>query len=536
MIRSGEQVATEGVRTADVCIVGAGPAGIAIARALSGTGARILMLESGGVGYSKSLRNPVSVLRNHLRGAQSLSAGETRGQPYTMLRFSRARAFGGSTNALLDHGLQTRPFDPIDFELRDGFDYSGWPIRRDDLDPYYAHAAELCGLAPASWDTASWEDRSGATRYALPDEFETTVYRYAPPGQFAGYAAEFGALDDVDVVTDATLVRLQSDHEGTRVRRAEATTLDGQRFQIEAGQFVLAAGALENARLLLLSDEHDPRGLGNQHDVVGRFFMEHPEVVVGNWRPTAETAHGLAFYERQDIEGQLVMGQLRLTDEVLRDRGLLNGTFELNPTRRSSARAGVQSAKLLRRSIGAKSRVSGSTTALLGALRHAPDLIEHVRTRGEVSDTPVVSVEVMAEQEPNRESRVVLGSGRDRLGMPRARLDWQLTARDFDSIRQSTALVASALDASGMGTFAHTMHDEDRRVPVFPNWHHMGTTRMHADPTQGVVDADSRVHGIDNLHIAGSSVFTTGGCSNPTLTLVALALRLGDHLARGLER
>lgn len=531
MLSSGDGIPRNSTVGADVCIVGAGPAGIAIARTLADSGARVVMLESGGVGYEKSLRHPLAVLRNHLRGAQSLSAGEQRGQPYTLLRFSRARAFGGSTNALLGHGLQTRPLDPIDFEVRDGFAYSGWPIDRATLDPYYARAEVLSGLAEGSWDAAPWQARLNAPGYELHEGVEHAIYRYAPAQQFAAYAAEFEAMPDVEVITGATLVSLSPDADGTTVRSGEVRTLAGNHFQMQADTFVLATGALENARMLLSSAEHDPRGLGNQHDLVGRFFMEHPEVVVGLWHPTPDAAHDLTLYRRHDVDGQFVMGQLRLTDDELRRQALLNGTFELNAGRRSTARPGVQAAKLLRRTFGARTRVAGTTSAAFSALRHLPDLVNHVRTRGEISDQPVVSIEVMAEQEPNPDSRVTLGKRRDRLEMPVAALDWQLTPRDFDSIRRSTAAIAESLDGAGLGRFEDTLPAEDEQIPVFGNWHHMGTTRMHDDPASGVVDANSRVHGVDNLYVAGSSVFPTGGCSNPTLTLVALALRLGDHLA-----
>jgi choline dehydrogenase-like flavoprotein len=531
MFTDGDAIESGSTVGADLCIVGAGPAGIAIARTLAGTGARIVMIESGGVGYTKSLRHPLEVLRNHTRGAQSLSSGETRGQPYTMLRFARARAFGGSTNALLGHGLQSRPLDPIDFERRAGFELSGWPIAHNELESFYERAAELCGLGDGGWDAEAWRARTGSSTYELGETLESTVYRYAPAERFASYAEEFVSLGEVEVVTNATVARLRSGS-GGRVRSAEVRTLRGNHFAVEASTFVVASGAIENARLLLLSNAADPAGLGNQQDLVGRCFMEHPEVVVGRWRPTAEAAHGLAFYERQEAGGELVMGQLRLTDEAQGEHGLLNGTFELNPARPSSARPGVEAARLLRRSFGARSRVAGGTTAPLTALRHLPDIVRHVRTRGEVVAEPVVHVEVMAEQEPNPESRVLLGKRRDRLGMRGAVLDWRLTERDFDSIRRSTDIVATGLEGLG-GRFEGLLPARNERVPVFGNWHHIGTTRMAEDPARGVVDAECRVHGVENLYVAGSSVFPTGGCSNPTLTLVALALRLGDRL-RGL--
>jgi choline dehydrogenase-like flavoprotein len=520
----------------DVCVIGAGPAGLTVARKLAGAGAEVAILESGGVGYTKSLREPWRVARQHLRGAQGLSSGKTLGQPYTLLRFSRARAFGGSTNALLGHGLQTRPLDPVDFEERAGVAHSGWPIGYPEVAAYLEEAQAACGLAPDSYEAAPWQVRTGLGGFDLEGTaLESTVFRNAPGGHFASQAAEFGTHERVRVVTDATVVRLETSRDGDEVRAAHARTLGGERFAVEAPLFVLATGALENARLLLVSNDRDPRGLGNEHDVVGRYFMEHPQVTLGFWEPTAEALDRLDFYETRHVDGEAITGQLRIRDEELRRRGLLNGAFELHPMARTAASAGWQAVNLVRRSLQHRNRVHGAVGAIGTALRHAPEIAGHVRSRRRGGGDRVILVEVMAEQQPNHESRVRLGRRIDRVGMPETVLDWRLSATDFASMRGAAAVLDEALRSRELGRFESALEVADERVPVFGNWHQMGTTRMHADPREGVVDGDCRVHGVGNLYVGGSSVFTTGGCSNPTLTIVALAARLADALSGALR-
>jgi choline dehydrogenase-like flavoprotein len=516
----------------DVCVIGAGPAGLTVARALAGAGAEVAILESGGVGYTKSLREPWRVARQHLRGAQSLSSGKAIGQPYTLLRFSRARAFGGSTNALLGHGLQTRPLDPVDFEERAGVAHSGWPIGYPEVAAYVEEAQAACGLAVDSYEAKAWAARTGQRALELEGtSLESTVFRYGPGGHFAGQAGAFAALERVQVVTDATVVQLETSASGEEVRVAHARTLAGESLAVEARVFVLAAGALENARLLLVSNDRDPRGLGNEHDVVGRYFMEHPQVALGFWRPTAEALERLGFYETRATAAGAFTGQLRIRDEELRRRGLMNGAFELHPMRPTAASRGWQAVNLLRRSVQHKNRVAGAVGAIGTALRHAPEVVGHLQARRRPSAEQVVLVEAMAEQEPNRESRVRLGRRVDRVGMPETVLDWRLSAADFASMRGAAEVLGETLEGLGLGRFESALEVADHRVPVFANWHQMGTTRMHADPREGVVDGDCRVHGVGNLYVGGSSVFTTSGCSNPTLTIVALAARLASTLA-----
>src|SRR5690606_7762686 len=157
MLTEADEIPAGSELRTDVCIIGAGPAALALAGELRGSGARITMLVGGGTDFTHSLKEPVRVLRGHLRGEQGLAAARNVGHPYYPVRLTRARGFGGTANALKPHGLRARPLDAIDFEARPELGLPGWPIDRDDLDPYYERAHEVCGLGPARYDTAYWQ-------------------------------------------------------------------------------------------------------------------------------------------------------------------------------------------------------------------------------------------------------------------------------------------------------------------------------------------------------------------------------------------
>ncbi|MQA00668.1 MAG: GMC family oxidoreductase [Dehalococcoidia bacterium] len=526
-VLAGSELAT------DVCIVGAGPAAITLAGALLDSGAHVTMLVGGGTAFTHSLKHPLRVLRGHLRGEQGLASARNVGHPYYPVRFTRARGFGGTANALKVHGLRARPLDPIDFEARPDLGLPGWPIDRDSLTPYYERAQDASGLGPARYDPAYWQ-RAGRRPLSMEGtRVETAVFQYGAGDHFRTQLDRFAAASACDVILHANATEFRADPVTGCVERVEVATLDGNRFAVRARQFVLAAGAIENARLLLVSRRDRPAGLGNEHDQVGRHFMEHPHLNAAFLRPTSpETLERVGLYRRHEVDGTRVHAMLRLSDEVVRDEGLLNAAFELSPAAevlekrarsaygqvRSAVQGGLVTARLAPHVLFASAALPSIAPRVLGfRMRSRPTLL---------------AVDTMAEQAPHSDSRVTLGSRRDRLGVPRARLDWRVTEDDRQSIRRSVRLLDVAFREAGIGHLEQMYGDERPPRLIKGGWHHMGTTRMHDDPCRGVVDRDCRVHGSPNLSVAGSSVFPSGGCSNPTLTIVALALRLGDRLRK----
>lgn len=460
----------------DLCIVGAGPAGQAVARALAGRGPRICLVESGGCPPD--------------RATQALSAGRNLGREYFRLRDARQRGFGGSSghwDIPLDgarRGARLHPLEPIDFETRDWLPHSGWPFLRARLDPYYARAAALCGIGPESL-TAGAHGLAGGPLPLDPELVRTAVFQIGPSDVWSGEAARAG-LDraGVTLLEHGTVIEIETGSTAQRVTGVRVATLTGHRLRVSAKAVVLAAGGIENARLLLLSDRVRRHGLGNDRDLVGRFFMEHPHLAAGVLAAPEGLLQEIGLYAVHCAEGTWAEGRLTLAEAVVR-RGCLYGCGV-----RLCPRPGAG-----------------------------------------------VVLEVLAEQAPDPDSRVLLDPRRrDALGQRRACLDWRIHERDLTMIVRTVQLIGGHLEACGLGRFQAVPDGTLATVRLSGGRHHMGTTRMHADPAYGVVDADCRVHGIDNLYVTGSSVFPTGGCANPTLTVVALALRLADHLAGRLDR
>ncbi|CCE05605.1 putative FAD dependent oxidoreductase [Bradyrhizobium sp. STM 3843] len=530
MFTDARSIAADSILRADICIIGAGIAGITIAREFIGRPESVVVLEGGGLEFTKSLRDLPTVLRRHTLGDQALASGCNAGQPYYPLRFTRVRAFGGSSRAWHEHrGVHARPLDAIDFGTRDGLPEHGWPIDREELDPFYERAQQVCALGPFAYDAKTWEAQGyGAPLPLDPKLVESVIFQFGKRSRFDRYEHDFARAENVNLMLHATAVHLADS--GGRVVRADCATLSGNRFGVRARTFVVAVGAIETARLLLVSRDSQPAGIGNGRDLVGRSFMEHPDAAVGYLIPDPELDRSaFRLYEHQRIgEHVMVEAMFRLSDCALRTERLLNSVLRLRPTYHSGTLEAVRSAQVVRRSVHYGVATPGLAKHALRAIFGAPQVLRHYATWRSGRPPEVFGIDVMAEQAPTMVSRVTLGRRRDRLGVPMTILDWRLTSVDWDSIRRTMEIFGEAVRKAGVGTVISTVGKHS--PAVFGNWHHLGTTRMHRDPARGVVDENCRVHEMTNLYIAGGSVFPTGGYANPSLTIVALSLRLADHL------
>ena len=488
----------------DVCIVGAGAAGITLARALRSDRVSICLLESGGFNFDG--------------GTQALYEGvlDAAGfDPATYLSSSRLRFFGGSTNHW--EGM-CRPLDPIDFAVRPWVAHSGWPINRDDLAPYYERAAGVLQFSPFD---EGWGDVTLDAQSLVPPDgvLIGRSFRGSPPTRFGTvYRQELVEARSIDILLHANAVHLDLNEAGTSVERVQVAGLNGTRVTVTARLFVLATGGIENARLLLASNSVHTSGLGNGSDCVGRYFMEHPEITVAQLLTTSPAV-------LEDIRSLANQGALlSLSERTQREHELLNAAIDLLPPSdwRESEAGGVPL------DIG--------------------DAVEYVDRLGvegapEVDPTDAQGLRrclMRIESAPKLESRVTLEDREtDALGMRRSRLTLVLGALESRTVVRTTEIVARELGARQGGRLMLALAEGVERQPVGgPGWtrirggsHHMGTTRMSDTPATGVVDRDCTVHGVPNLYVAGSSVFPTCGMANPTFTIVALALRMAEHIA-----
>ena len=490
MLIDTEQVDAGQVVRSDLCIIGAGAAGITIARRLIPKGWRICLLESGGLDFEPDVQN--------------LYAGPAGGtvlpSESAYLSRSRLRFFGGSTN----HWTGVcRPLDEIDFTVRPWVPHSGWPFQKSALDAYYREAARIVQVP--HFDQARDEGQQWGPGSVLTESgaFLTKQWHFSPPTRFAQrYRAELAAASDARVYLHANVIGIDANEAGSGVARVRVSTLSGKQIEVRASHYVLATGGVENARLLLISDGVQQNGLGNDHDLVGRYFMEHPHKEDAGAVVLTRALADLSTYTRR---GPL-QAVLCPSETLQRTHGLLNCSVTLDFSGRWTA---PTSARRVANGVSLLDRIDAAARA----------------------EPPVYSgCFVRAEQTPNPESRVTLSNERDALGIRRARLGWRMLPADIESIRRTMELLGLELGRIGRGRVRHAIDHFDPWRGVGGGYHHMGTTRMSEIPTHGVVDPNCRVHGLANLYLAGSSVFPTVGFANPTLTIVALALRLADHL------
>lgn len=551
MISDAEAIEQGACLRPDVCIVGAGAAGISLALSLSGQGLQVLLLESG------RMREDATT--------QALYGGEVVDERlHSPPDKYRHRRFGGSTAIW---GGRCVPFDAIDFEKRDWIADSGWPIGYESLAPFYPQANQLAEAGRFAYD-ADQLFGSGTSplirRLVSKVVLTNSLERFSCPTHFGErYETRLRVARDIQVLLGANCTRVVLQPDGRAVRELSVSTLGGKRFRVAARSSVLALGGLETPRLLLASRDVAPLGVGNDHDVVGRYYMCHIAGNVGQLTLSgspSEVQHG---YLRSP-DGIYCRRRLSIAPQEQRRHGLLNAVARLHFPRIAdpSHGNGVLSGLFLARNLisyeygkrlrdGAEGGLALQarhlrnvlldpldTAAFLGhwalkrtlAARKFPSVILRNRSNR-------FSLEIHAEQAPRRDSRVTLCESVDALGMPRLRVDWRYGPEDIASVRRMLDLIAVELQHTGSGRLEYdpdTLEQDLMRFGAYGG-HHIGTTRMGADPRNSVVDADCRVHGVDDLYIASSSVFPTSSQANPTLTLIALSLRLGKHLGERLR-
>ena len=543
--------------------MGAGPAGLVLASELARSALRVVILDSGGMS-----EDPEADLLRRLEfeSADFRSPNDT-----------RRRQLGGMASrwdTALPRGLGARllRLDAIDFEPREWVPHSGWPFSRAALDPFYERAGMLLGVGSTASDAPHPAWRRAAP-LPLDDALAVTTVDWLIPRERVTRELrdDVAAAPRTTVLHHATAVRVEADDNSSSVLAIRAHARPGSSFTVRAGAFVLAAGSIENARLLLLSNDIQASGLGNAHDNVGRFYMDHPYVIAGFLRPRdASLFDRVALYDVRERSGLLRSGRLRIAEEAQRSERLLNSSLRLQPRLgeryRSALNAGRSLASAIRRGQFPRQSVREAAGLLpivpdllrtgisLGArqrrLRPQPTKVGWSQLGGNERRFGHFTLVLQPEQSPNPDARVTLADGTDERGMQLARLHWSWSEPDLLSIRRTRELLALEFERSGVGVLSQGGEElaaelEAAGLPAFEGasaapdvpllmpegaHHQLGTTRMHRDPSEGVVDAQCRVHGVSNLYVAGGSVFPTGGSANPTFTIAALAVRLADQI------
>lgn len=495
---------------AEICVVGSGPTGIALVRELLAARRRTILVESGDVEPGED--------------AERLNRGESVGADGVGLSSGRARALGGTSRLWAGQCL---PLDPLDFEPRDWVPDSGWPLSAAEIEPFLSRAASFFEVEGQPYGAGVWSPFGLDPLPLDPTRLRHLATVYTPqPDLGARFLRPLERSEDVRVLLRATATELEASEGGRAVGSLLVRGGDGRHARIRARAFVLCAGAIENARLLLLSG-----GLGNDRDLVGRYFQDHPNTHAGS----VATASPGALLDRYSLlyrKPLRYFPKLGAAPELQREQRVLNGIANLIFD--FGQDSGLEAAKRLYRAARQRERPAGAGRDLLKMTRDLPTILSSYRRfrRGlSPAGTPErIVLQVHVEQAPDRDSRVLLGDRTDPLGLPVARVDWRIGKQDADTARALAGAVAAEFERLGLGTVRVDGGLAEPGAGLAGAYHHMGTTRMSRDPAGGVVDPDCAVHGIGNLYCCGGSVFPTGGAANPTLTMVALSIRLADRL------
>jgi len=504
--------------TSRIVVIGSGAVGLYAASMLAERGCNVIVIEAG---------------QRHL-GTFAADSYASIGRPHSGIALARSRSLGGTTNLW---GGQLVEFQPVDFNGRDWLEGSRWPVSYDEIAPYYAPTYSRLGIPPQVQNDADvWRGLS-AQRPELGDELEVFLTRWMRiPSSALLFAQQIQSHEKMEVVTGYTAVGFRG--AGGRVEAVRVIDKEGAEHWIEGDAFILAAGTVENARLLLhagQSRDWDCPWRDNQN--IGKYFQDH----LVNKVAVVTPADKRAFFEmfcNIVLGGYKFQPKIRLRNEILEKQQILNvqGTFIFESKvsehlvyLKQFLKAAVLSRKL--------SGIGDFFRNGIGAARFlVPLMWTYVKDhRIFVPGSAKIMLGVQVEQVSVAQSRITIDGGTvDAHGLPRVLLDWRVGDRELRSTREFVSQARDALQSRGIGRLDI---DEDllSENPSFlasmrDNYHQAGGAVMGGSPGDGVVDKDLRVFGTTNFYVGGASVFRTSSNANPTFTAVAFTTRLVDHL------
>lgn len=522
MLVDARKIEHETTIDCDLCIVGAGAAGITIANEFEKTSSKICLMESGGFHFDAKI--------------QSLYDGENIGLHYFPLSACRLRYFGGATN---HWGGWCSPLDPIDFTKRDYVDESGWPISFIDLEEYYKRAQDIISDPPYKLENPEYWTNEDHKLLPFSPDFQTKIFEKKPLNFGTKYKKSIVDSNNVHLFIHANLVDIDANEEKSEVKKFGFKSLTDNSFYVKSKYYIIACGGLENPRILLLNSR-DGKAIGNRYDLVGKYYMEHPHAPVGSLTVTSDFP--MKLYSWSDVNGKKVAGEIITSDDFQLKNRLLNTSFRLQfPLDQQLGdnimRKPIWSLTDLvnRKSLTLDEQVKKDLQSII---KDFDSLILEVNDK--FLNKPSVSLAdnymlySRTEQAPDANSKVILSNKLDKLGQNEIDLNWTLTKQDKIDTRKSFLSLAAEIGRMKLGrvkVFDWLMADDTSWPPELRGGpHHMGTTRMSDDARKGVVDKNCKVHGVSNLYIGGSSVFPTSGAANPTFTIVAMSVRLADYL------
>jgi len=515
---------SDSVITTDVCVIGSGPAGATVALELTAAGIEVVIVESGGHDLEPET-NKLYELDN--AGLPRIDQDDT-----------RVRQFGGTSTLWTG---RCAPFRRIDFESRSWVPSSGWPFSLDDLSPYLGRASSYLGLAAMDYDRHTWSTFNGVTPDSRLDpaklvdelwQFSKGSREGEPVRVNVDYREQIEAAPNLRTILHANVLEIVPNATGAKVDHVVVSTLEGKRATVHANSVVVAAGAIESARLLLASRSVNPAGLGNDNDLVGRHYMEHPYGEVGVFdiddRCMALLERFGLFWNDDGNGRHVFMSGMALSPRVQRERELLNCAMYVLPE--DDEDAAINAARRL---------ASGTGDAIhdVKALLSRPMELAQAAKRRQLDGLPPIApparvvLGVNAEQRPDPDSRIMLSDRTDALGVPLTRIDWRMADQELATITTMFDLVQSELVRVGLTApkpHAWVRGRDDWRASFVDTAHHSCSLRMASDPSRGVTDPSGEVYGVHGLFVAGSALFPTVGTANPTLMLTAMALRVAD--------
>jgi len=514
MLNDIDSLHTDTHRVCDICIVGSGPAGISLALEMIDSGKSVILLESGKDTFDQDTQN--------------LYTGKIdEDLPPIPLTASRLRYFGGTSGHWAGN---CGPLDMVDLEKRDWIKNSGWPISHDTLNKYYRKSHKILQLGPFDYSPNKW-NKNGSEIFDFSDStnIEHKILQLSPLRFGSVYREKLKHASNIDVIFNANLTYIHVNENYSNVTSIEVRSLNGTFISITPNKLVLATGGVENARLLLNS------GLDKRNPMIGRYFSFHPRIKTGTLFLKNSIDRKKSPYQWQSSNNTSIKNLLTLSYDVQRKLKIPNHAFSLNYTLNPSLEGYEALKRLKQRSIGGHSfdGVMDDMVSFFGDIGAVSGQYMQRKNQGNSSTLSVITY---MDQIPNKESKVTLQKNVDKLGMRKAHVKWKYYEEEKNMVKVFNTQLAIEIAKHNIGRMKidedilENNHFEEMIRLESGGGHQMGTTRMGQDMSDSVVDLNCKMHGIDNLYCLGSSVFPTTGWVNPTLTIVALSIRLADYL------